>query len=147
MIRTVMPLVLTGTLALAGCGSVWSARSSRDQGTGVTSQGSGTVLSSTALSDYGGTLLRAMIGKVPNLKVRHLDLARCPAITLRSHQEVSGANFPDVYVDAIRATDTCILQTLQARDVERVEVYPQGVTSRPGYGTHAEGLILVFMRR
>ena len=31
-------------------------------------------------------------------------------------------------------------------DVARVEVYPQGVTRRPGYGTHAHGLILVFMR-
>jgi hypothetical protein len=53
---------------------------------------------------------------------------------------------PHVYVDGTRTTDTCILETLRAEDVERIEVYPQGFTTRPGYGTHANGLILVFMR-
>jgi len=49
-------------------------------------------------------------------------------------------------VDGARATDTCVLESLRATDIGRVEVYPQGFTSRPGYRTHAEGLILVFMR-
>ena len=54
---------------------------------------------------------------------------------------------PHVYVDGTRATDTCVLTSLRSHDVERVEVYPQGVTRRPGYGTHAHGLILVFMKQ
>jgi hypothetical protein len=53
---------------------------------------------------------------------------------------------PQVYVDGTRATDTCILQSLRSDDVDSVEVYPMGVTKRPGYATHAHGLILVFLR-
>jgi len=31
------------------------------------------------------------------------------------------------------------------RDVESVEIYPMGFTTRPGYASHAHGLILVFL--
>jgi len=43
------------------------------------------------------------------------------------------------------ATDTCILESLRAQDVESVEIYPMGFTTRPGYASHAHGLILVFL--
>jgi hypothetical protein len=46
----------------------------------------------------------------------------------------------------VRGADTCILATLASADVRLVEVYPQGVTGRPGYVTSARGLILVFRR-
>ena len=67
-------------------------------------------------------------------------------MTLRSAVTFQGVVNPHVYVDGTRATDTCVLESLRTVDVERVEVYPQGFTTRPGYGTHAHGLILVFMR-
>jgi hypothetical protein len=59
---------------------------------------------------------------------------------------VPGITDPLVYLDGTRTRDTCILEQLRATDVERVEIYPMGVTTRPGYSTHPHGLILVFMR-
>ena len=70
----------------------------------------------------------------------------CPQVNLRSHATFKTVVNPHVYVDGTRITDTCILESLRTRDVESVEVYPMGYTKRPGYGTHAHGLILVFMR-
>jgi hypothetical protein len=43
--------------------------------------------------------------------------------------------------------NTCILDQLNPEDVERLELYPTGMTPRPGYFADADGLILVFMRR
>jgi len=54
---------------------------------------------------------------------------------------------PDVYVDGTRTVDTCPLVTIQAMDTRRVEVYPLGVTSRPGYTSSGHGLILIFLQR
>jgi hypothetical protein len=86
-----------------------------------------------------------MSGKVPNFRVRR-STGECPEISLRNHVSSPTPVNPPVYVDGTRTTDTCILESLRTADVERVEVYPQGFTTRPGYRTHAYGLILVFMR-
>jgi hypothetical protein len=53
---------------------------------------------------------------------------------------------PQVYVDGTRTVDTCILESLTTDNIESIEIYPMGVTMRPGYSTHAHGLILIFMR-
>ena len=105
------------------------------------------VLTGMALEDGSGSVLAAMSGKVPNFRL-HGQRVRgdCPVITLRNAVSFRDVVNPHVYVDGIRATDTCVLQTTRALDTERVEVYPQGFTTRPGYGTHAHGLILIFMR-
>jgi hypothetical protein len=76
-----------------------------------------------------------MSGKVPNFRVQR-GTGECPEISLRNHVSVPTAVNPPVYVDGTRTTDTCILESLRTEDVERVEVYPQGFTTRPGYGTH-----------
>lgn len=117
----------------------------RNGDSSVTMQNGAIVLTGEALEDGSGTVLAAMTGKVPSLRVRRHANA-CPEIVLRSHVSFTGAVNPHVYVDGTRATDTCILETLRSSDVERVEVYPLGFTTRPGYGRHAQGLILVFMR-
>jgi TonB-dependent receptor-like protein len=103
------------------------------------------ILAGQALKDGAGTVLAAMSGKVPNFRVRR-HTGQCPEITLRNQVSFQALSNPHVYVDGTRATDTCILESLRTEDVERIEVYPQGFTTRPGYGTHAHGLILVFMR-
>ena len=104
----------------------------------------GFVLSGRALEDGQGSLLSAMRGKVPNLRVIGSS-RRCPQISLRSHTTFETFVEPHVYVDGTRATDTCILESLRSRDVGSVEFYPMGFTTRTGYGTHAHGLIMVFM--
>jgi hypothetical protein len=112
---------------------------------GVSQDNGAVIVTGSALRDGPGSVLAAISGKVPSLRVRRLSEA-CPEITLRSYASFSGTHNPHVYVDGTRATDTCILETLRATDVDRVEVYPLGFTTRPGYGTHSHGLILVFMR-
>jgi hypothetical protein len=133
---------LLGALALvAACAS----GRGEDLPSGVSFDRGGVVIQGAALEDGSGSVLAAMAGKVPNFRVRRDD-ATCPEITLRNHVSYRTLVNPHVYVDGTRATDTCILEALRTVDVERVEVYPQGFTYRPGYGTHAHGLILVFMR-
>jgi hypothetical protein len=112
---------------------------------GVEPRAGAFILSGSALDDGRGSLLSAMRGKVPNLRI-HLSSSQCPQISLRSHVTFETVVEPHIYVDGTRATDTCILESLRSQDVELVEIYPMGFTTRPGYGTHAHGLILVFMR-
>jgi hypothetical protein len=120
-------------------------RGERSTRGGVTSEDGAIVLTRATLEDGAGDLLRAMAGKVPNFRVRRMRTS-CPQITLRNAVSYQSVVNPHVYVDGARATDTCVLESLQSQDVERVEVYANGVTNRPGYGRHAHGLILVFMR-
>jgi hypothetical protein len=70
----------------------------------------------------------------------------CPDVVLRGVDRVMGGSNPEVYVDHTHVLDTCPLSTLFAADVQRVEIYPLGVTRRPGYPTAAHGLVLVFTR-
>jgi hypothetical protein len=132
-------LVATGACVAARRGGTATVRD------GVSFEGGAVILTGAALRDGAGTVLAAMRGKVPNFRVWH-RAGRCPDITLRSATTMHVDANPHVYVDGTRATDTCILETLRTEDVDRIEVYPQGFTKRPGYGTHAPGLILVFMR-
>ena len=135
------------SLLLAACASPRAEEGlapSEDEG-GVTSRNGAIILSGSTLDDGRGSLLDALRGKVPNLRI-HRSSRECPQISLRSHTTFETVVEPHVYVDGTRATDTCILESLRSQDVESVEIYPMGFTTRPGYGTHAHGLILVFMR-
>lgn len=142
MMHTVRRLIVFCLAAtVIGCGGARGAR-----GSGVTMEDGALVLSGASLRDGRGDLLGTIVGKVPNFRVRRLR-GECPQITLRNAVSTQSIVNPHVYIDGARSTDTCILESLQAHDVERVEVYPTGATNRPGYGRHAHGLILVFMRR
>lgn len=138
----VAPLAL---VLAAACGTVpaWERGNSADGG--VRSVNGATVISGIDLADGYGSLLGAMQGKVPNFRIQRHS-GQCPELSLRNDVTFRSAANPHVYVDGTRATDTCILESLRTDDVRQVEVYPMGFTTRPGYGTHAHGLILVFMR-
>ncbi|HEX6941102.1 MAG TPA: TonB-dependent receptor plug domain-containing protein [Longimicrobiales bacterium] len=104
-----------------------------------------TVLGHEVLAGQNESLLQVMERNIPGLRVG--VTSRCPALSLRgAPNTMPGYSEPKVYVDGARAIDTCILEMLRAGDVERVEIYPMGVTARPGYAPHAHGLILVFTR-
>lgn len=133
-----------GLILLTACGAFRSGSGSSEGG-GVSREDGAVVLTGIALRDGQGDLLSAMGGKVPNLRVRRIH-RDCPQITLRRAASVKSIVNPRVFVDGAGTSDTCILESLRAMDVERVEVYPTGVTNRPGYGRHSHGLILVFMR-
>ncbi len=97
------------------------------------------------LQGRGGSLLSAMASRVGNLQVRYSS--NCPEIVMRGQKRIQGASYPRVYVNGSPVLNTCILDQLNPEDVERLELYPTGMTPRPGYFAGADGLILVFMRR
>ena len=102
----------------------------------------------TAERDDSGPSLHAAL----HLTLNDMPLGREPNFLdmrsqLRSFEGMGGGDYPSVYVDGTHVGDTCILEALDAREVDRVEVYPMGVTNRPGYPGNNAGLILVFLRR
>ncbi len=144
--RHIASLALFGTLGwTTACAPAISGTGGEESRSGVFFERGGTVLTGAALQDGPGSVLAAMSGKVPNFRATRQS-GGCPLVSLRSNLTLGSLGNPHVYVDGTRATDTCVLESLSTVDVTRVEVYPQGFTTRPGYGRHAYGLILVFMR-
>ena len=141
--------VALGVLVVLGCGGGWRATPEPEhEGIGVRSAGSATIVTARELHVGQGSVLRAIMGKVPGMKVTFtVGMERCPSIALRTYQDHLGNDRPSVYVDGTHVRDTCILETLEAREVDRVEIYPMGFTTRPGYATNNAGLILLFLRR
>src|SRR5207247_6480067 len=96
----------------------------------------------------GWTVLDAIRRAMPQVKISTgRGLNPCPLIELRGKDSVTGSSDPDVYVDGTRTVDTCPLVTLQAIEASRIEIYPLGVTSRPGYPSRGHGLIPIFLPR
>jgi hypothetical protein len=127
-------LVLTG-----GCGTAGGS----DRAT--LREGGARVVTGEDLHDVEGDLLTQLLRRVPGMRVNR-GTDGCPRVVLRNAASMISPANPQVYVDGARTLDTCILESLRARDVERVEVYASGTTRRPGYAQHPHGLILVFMR-
>jgi hypothetical protein len=92
-----------------------------------------------------GTVLSALQGRVAGMRVQRT--LPCPQITLRGPVSIAGSNDPVIYVDGIRAANTCVLEMMNAADVDRVEVYPSGVAPGGQHRNSPTGLILVYMRR
>jgi hypothetical protein len=115
----------------------------------ATTTAGGVILTGEALStDPGRTVLDAIRRVMPQLRVSGWSAVnRCPMVELRGKDSVEGSSSPDVYVDGTRTIDTCPLVTLPAMEARRIEVYPLGVTSRPGYPSSGHGLILIFLQR
>jgi hypothetical protein len=140
--RSIMLVPVLALVATAGCGS---ARPAGDgSATGITTEGGAVVLSGVALEESRGDLLSAMVGKVPSLRISRGD--GCPQVTLRNTVAFVTPVEPQIYVNGTPASDTCVLESLRAWDVERVEVFASGVANRPGYLNDPNGLILVFTK-
>ena len=139
--------LLVLSLLLAACASQRFSEDLEPAGLegGVEIQGGATVISGVTLENETGSVLDALVGRVPNLRIRRIS-GDCPQINLRTSVSFESVTNPQVYVDGTQIADTCILESLLAQNVELVEIYPMGVTSRPGYATHSHGLILVFLR-
>jgi hypothetical protein len=132
-------------LLLAACAKHQSVDETADLEGGVEIREGAIVVSGAPLAQETGSVIDALRGRVPNFRVRELE-SGCPQILLRSNVSFESVTNPHVYVDGTRIGDTCVLESLRARNVELVEIYPMGFTTRPGYSTHAHGLILVFLR-
>jgi TonB-dependent receptor-like protein len=147
--RSLQPLLAFYALVL-GCATTRPFdRSTEPGGRPAPSSTTGSVvITGDALSaDPGRTVLDAIRRAMPQLRVSDWSRNHCPLVQLRGKDSVTGSSEPDVYVDGTRTADTCPLVTLQATETRRIEVYPQGVTSRPGYPSSGHGLILIFVER
>lgn len=102
------------------------------------------VLTGSDLTNVGGTLLDAMRGRVPNMRVERRR-GECPLISFRGQRTLVASEDPSIYVDGTQAKDTCILDQVRVLDVDHVEVYTSGSTTLPGYLGNPNGLILVFL--
>lgn len=148
-LRSLALSLVLGGLVLGCATSRPFDRSTEPGGKPLTTTTAGTVvLEGDALAvDPGRTVLEAIRLVMPQLKVTGWTINRCPMVELRGKDSVTGNSDPDVYVDGTRTVDTCPLSTLPAMQTQRIEVYPQGVTSRPGYSSRGHGLILIFLQR
>lgn len=135
-LRSGVVVVLAAAGAI-GCGTVGPP----GEGSRI---GNATVIDAEKMNVSGGSVLTALRSNVSSLRIQQGDF--CPEIIMRGKKSISHPTNPLVYVDGTRAANTCVLQSLQATEVERVEIYPGGVTRRPSYRTHPGGLILIFMK-
>jgi hypothetical protein len=107
------------------------------------------IITGAALSrNPGRTVLDAIREVMPQVMITGwTDPDHCPHLQVRGRDRIVGSSDPDVYVDGTHARDTCPLVALYASQTQRLEVYPSGVTSRPGYFASPHGLILIFVVR
>jgi len=148
--RSIARLGALGVLA-AGCQTSRAYDRTTDPGgrpLATTTMGSLIITGRALSADPSRTVLDVIRHAMPQLRITGwTPYTRCPLLELRGKDSLAGSNDPDVYVDGTRTTDTCPLVTIQAVQTGRVEVYPLGMTSRPGYPSSGHGLILIFLAR
>jgi hypothetical protein len=145
--RWMYPLYVAPLLALGGCGTVVPQPGGPEPDPDTRAFGRAIVLDGNELDARTTNLLSVLRRRIAGMQVSYSPSAgACPDVVLRSRKSIFGDNSPIVYVDGARAANTCVLDQLQPSDVSRIEVYLQGITPRSGYESHANGLILVFMR-
>lgn len=103
------------------------------------------VLTPADIERAGGQLLEALRARVPNMRILRQSRG-CPIITFRGRRTLHGSESPRIYVDGSEMGDTCVLDQIHVREVDRVEVFTGGFTDRPGFQPSPNGLILVFLR-
>lgn len=140
-LRLAAVLASAGTL-LAGC--IGTVRTDAAAGAPGRS-GSAIIITQAQIRAAGTGLLDGLRGKVNSMRVSRMAGRRCPLITLRGARTFIGSSDPQVYVDGTPMLDTCILDQIRTREVEHVEIYPGGVSTRAGYRSSPNGLILVFL--
>jgi hypothetical protein len=136
--RTWFLLLLLCGSSIAACSGATPPR------VGSTHDGSAIIVRGSELG--AGSLLESLRTRVPTMTVATRQ-GECPRILFRGPRSLRMAGNPGVYVDGTLMLDTCVLTQISASDIESVEVYPSGNTTRPGIRRNGNGLILVFRRR
>jgi hypothetical protein len=135
-----VPLLLSLLLAVGGCAAGVPG------GPAPSSSGS-TILSGEQLGG-GATLLDALGGRVPTLQITRSRDGGCPHVTVRGARSLTARSSAAVYVDGTLMGDTCILDQIPTREVDRVEIHSAGSTNLPlGYRSSPFGLIAVYRVR
>jgi hypothetical protein len=94
-----------------------------------------------------GNVLDALRGRAATMTITTGRTGECPRIVFRGQRSVQNQDNPGVYVDGTRMLDTCILTQLSTAEIDVVEIYPSGNTTRPNITRNPFGLILIYLRR
>ncbi|HEX6533166.1 MAG TPA: Plug domain-containing protein [Gemmatimonadaceae bacterium] len=103
------------------------------------------VISGDEIRDESRPLLDILRKRVPGLQVRQTD--ECPEVIIRGRSTLITPSNPSIYVDGQHTSNTCVLEGMDTADIARVEVYPMGVSQRPGVMANPYGLILIYSRQ
>jgi len=133
-------LVIVTMLLAAGCAGA-ARRPDGSTGGGV---GNAIVIRDESIDSSRGSLLTILQDHVRGMSVN--QSSECPHIVLRGGMGRSQAAEALVYVDGQRFSDTCVLESINLETLASIEVYPSGVTQRPGYFSNSGGLILLFTK-
>lgn len=142
MRRTVPLLLLAALCACATASPGPRAAPHEPDAAAVSGARGATVLTGDQLRGAGPTLLVALAGRVPNLRIERG--AGCPTLRLRGDRTLTGTRDPLVYIDGGLVGSTCILESMRTAEIRQVEIYPTGNAPRGGYRSSPNGLILVF---
>jgi hypothetical protein len=141
------PLISSGLLAAAvltaGCAGAGTSGSDAIA-LSPTRSGNAFVLAGDQLWQRSSDLLSIISNRISAVQVRRSG--HCPNITMRGQKTYIGPTDADIYVNGTRAGNTCLLELMRTEDVERVEVYPMGVTGTPGVAPNPNGVILIYLR-
>ena len=141
-------IVLAGSVGCAGNGELGADPAGNVEAStaGLPPSAHALVLQRDQLDQQQGrSVLDAMRADLPAVHITEAATG-CPSLAMRGPNVFPGVSEPTVYLDGAAATNTCLLEDLPAQQIARVEVYPLGVTPRPGYETNSSGLILLFSR-
>jgi hypothetical protein len=144
-LRTVtLPGVLIAAVLVTGCTGAGTTGKSDAIAFSPTRSGNAFVLAGDQLWQRSSDLLSIISNRISAVQVRRTG--HCPNITMRGQKTYIGSTDADVYVNGTRAGNTCLLESMRSEDVERVEVYPMGVTGTPGVAPNPNGVILIYLR-
>lgn len=110
---------------------------------GIRTDNGVTILTEEELQKQSRSLLDVMKARIPSITV--IDDTPCPDVYLRGRSTIATSSSPAIYVDGERANNTCVLDMMNVMDMERVEIYPNGLP-RSGYQSSPYGVILIFMK-
>lgn len=124
-------------LSLAACTAAGHQASAdaRPDGSAIVVQG----------SDLSGSVIDALRSRVAGMTISNRS-GECPQIMFRGPRSVRNQRNPTVYVDGTMMLDTCILQQINAADVDRIELYPSGIISKPAIQRDPFGIIMVYRK-
>lgn len=143
MAGSVRSMAIALGLGLAWACSAHPAPKTDVASSGVRTDNGVTILTEEVLQKQSRSLLELMRARIPSITV--IDDTPCPDVYLRGRSTITTSSSPAIYVDGERANNTCVLDMMNVMDLQRVEIYPNGLP-RGGYQSSPYGVILIFLK-
>lgn len=109
----------------------------------IVGDGAAMIITPAVLQSQNRSLLDVMQARLPSMTV--VPTQPCPEVFLRGRSTIATPSNPAIYVDGQISNNTCVLDMVNALNLDHVEVYPSG-QPRGGYLSSPYGVILIFTR-